>query len=249
MQSVWSTKASFNGVRSRDDQNYNGEGMLLCFYQSHGEAPHVRSWHRWQNVSLLKTTDLHILWRSQDIFTGPLENSVFAAKNEKWKRIRNTISPCFSSGRIKQVGLAWRLKSAFFTQIWRKYVIKFALFLKAFPIIARYADRFIAQLSQNLETSTDIKQYDVILIYSYICSTLLSDDLFAIKEFSLSQTFWTLQSGCYGQFIFQRWCRLHEPSRWPIYQKCQENYSVEFLGFVGTKYVMELFHHLRNSGL
>lgn len=59
MQSVWSTKASFNGVRSWDDQNHNGERMLLCFYQSHGEAPHVRSLQRWKNVGLLKTTDLH----------------------------------------------------------------------------------------------------------------------------------------------------------------------------------------------
>ncbi|CAF97055.1 unnamed protein product [Tetraodon nigroviridis] len=65
-----------------------------------------------------------------DFFSGPLENSVFVAKDEKWKRMRASISPCFSSGRIKQ----------------------------AFPIIARYADRFIAKLSQNLEEATDIKQ-------------------------------------------------------------------------------------------
>lgn len=78
MQSVWSTKASFNGIRSWDDQNYHGEGMLLCFYQSRGEAPHVRSWQGWKNVGLLKTTDLHCpqsfdvhrnfsqdLWRTQ----------------------------------------------------------------------------------------------------------------------------------------------------------------------------------------
>lgn len=117
--------------------------------------------------------------------------------------MRTSLSPCFTSGRMKQVSLTPSVKSAYCTQIWRKYGIKFALFLKAFPIIARYADRFIAKLGENLEDSTDIKQYDVIRVYSYICCTLLSDYLCPLKEFSLSQTFWTLQSGCCGQFIFQ----------------------------------------------
>lgn len=55
-------------------------------------------------------------------------------------------------------------------QDWRKYVINFALFLKAFPIIARYAERFIAKLEQTkLEDSTDIKQYDFIMVYFNIC--------------------------------------------------------------------------------
>lgn len=190
-----------------------------------------------------------ILWPSQEFFSGPLENSVFMAKDVKWKRMRTSISPCFTTGRIKQVSLSSRLKSASSTQIWRKCVIKFALFLKAFPTIVRYADRFIAKLGQNLEDSTDIKQYDVILVYSYICYTSLSDYLCPIKEFFLSQTFWTLQSGCCDQFIFQRWRRLHKQSRWSIYHQCQENYSVELLGYVNKKYVIRLFDHLRNSGL
>lgn len=118
--------------------------------------------------------------------------------------MRTSLSPCFSSGRLKEVSLTPRVKCASCTQIWWKYGIEFALFSKAFPIIARYADRFIAKLGEKLEDSTDIKQYDVILVYSYICYTLLSDYLCSLKEFSLSQTFWTLQSGCCSQFIFQR---------------------------------------------
>lgn len=164
-----------------------------------------------------------ILWPSQEFFSGPLENSVFAAKDEKWKRIRTSLSPCFTSARMKQVNLTSRLKSASCTQICRRYVIKFALFLKAFPIVARYADRFIAKLGEKLEDSIDIKQYDVALVYSDICYTSLSDHLCPIKDFSLSQTFWTLQSGCCGQFIFQCWRRLHKQARWSIYHQCQED--------------------------
>lgn len=164
-----------------------------------------------------------ILWPSQEIFSGPLENSVFAAKDEKWKRIRTSLSPCFTSARMKQVNLTSRPKSASCTQICRRYVIKFVLFLKAFPIVARYADRFIAKLGEKLEDSIDIKQYDVALVYSDICYTSLSDHLCPIKDFSLSQTFWTLQSGCCGQFIFQCWRRLHKQARWSIYHQCQEN--------------------------
>ncbi|XP_003963920.1 cytochrome P450 3A27-like isoform X1 [Takifugu rubripes] len=67
----------------------------------------------------------------REIFSGPLETSVFSAKDETWKRMRTSISPCFTSGRLRQ----------------------------AFPIIARYADRFIAKLEQTkLEDSTDIKK-------------------------------------------------------------------------------------------
>uniref|UniRef100_A0A674PIG6 unspecific monooxygenase n=1 Tax=Takifugu rubripes TaxID=31033 RepID=A0A674PIG6_TAKRU len=62
---------------------------------------------------------------------SPWLTSVFSAKDETWKRMRTSISPCFTSGRLRQ----------------------------AFPIIARYADRFIAKLEQTkLEDSTDIKK-------------------------------------------------------------------------------------------
>lgn len=111
------------------------------------------------------------------MLAGPFDDAITTVKDERWKRIRSTLSPCFTSGRLKQVSVTSELFDHFYNFMHRDYVLcqhqlygemcavyhqyrPLFFVSKVFPIVVRCADRLVEKLGKSdSKESIDIKQY------------------------------------------------------------------------------------------
>ncbi|XP_063068172.1 cytochrome P450 3A40-like isoform X2 [Engraulis encrasicolus] len=93
--------------------------------------------------------------RRKAVLNGPMADGITAVEDEKWKRIRNTLSPTFTSGRMKEI----------------------------FPLVTMYADRLMEYLrKQNLKEAVNIKDFFGLYNMDVLASSSFSVETDAINN-------------------------------------------------------------------
>uniref|UniRef100_A0A8D2IXJ8 Uncharacterized protein n=1 Tax=Varanus komodoensis TaxID=61221 RepID=A0A8D2IXJ8_VARKO len=145
----------WNGVLEFDQQCYQKYGKIWGFFD--GRQPVMAI----LDLAIIKTLLVkefytHFTNRRDFGLNGDLDTSVVIAKDEQWKRIRTILSPCFTSGRLKEM----------------------------FPIFSHYGKMLAKHVEKKVESGEPIDMKDIFGAYSMdvITSTSFSIEVDSINN-------------------------------------------------------------------